>query len=196
MGLSVLQNGKIPIFLSEKQLQDLVDDSLEHSPCIVNLRNGLRKVGVLQLMTKLPVFLYLFRPSDTRLNVRNLVHLLEPKFAEEGSNTKRYQKEAYAAFYRYVKEVASGRRVTGSTTLTLNYILQFVCGADEEPVLGFSISPQIKFVSSSGCFLPSSNTCTNTLHLPSPTSTISLPSDDILFNLYDYAFGSTYFEII
>lgn len=111
-------------------------------------------------MTKLPMFLYLFRPSDTRLNVKNLVHLLEPKFAEEGSNTKRHQKEAYAAFYRYVKEVASGRRVTGSTTLTLNYILEFVCGADEEPVLEFSISPLIKFVSSSGCFLPSSNTCT------------------------------------
>ena len=144
-------------------------------------------------MAKLPVFLYLFRPSDRRLSVRNLVHLLEPKFAEEGSNTKRYQKEVYAAFYRYVKEVASGRRVTGSTTLTLNYILQFVCGADEEPVLGFSISPQIKFVSSSGCFLPTSNTCTNTLYLPSPTNTLSLPSDDILFHLYDYAFGSTYF---
>lgn len=159
-GLSVLQNGKIPTILSEKQVQDLVDDSLEHSPCIVNLQNGLRKVGVLQLMTKLPMFLYLFRPSDTRLNVKNLVHLLEPKFAEEGSNTKRHQKEAYAAFNRYVKEVASGRRVTGSATLTLNYILEFVCGADEEPVLEFSISPLIKFVSSSGCFLPSSNTCT------------------------------------
>ena len=196
MGLSVLQNGKIPTFLSEEQLQELVDDSSEHNPCIVNLRNGLRKVGVLQLMAKLPLFLYLFRPSSSKLNVRNLVHLLEPKFAEEGSNTKRYEKEAYAAFYKYMKELASGRRVTGSTTLTLNHILQFVCGADEEPALGFSISPQIRFVSSSGSFLPTSNTCTNTLHLPSPSSTVSLPSDDILFNLYDYAFGSTYFGII
>ena len=40
MGLSVLQNGKIPSFLSEEQLQELIDDSSEHSPCIVNLRNG------------------------------------------------------------------------------------------------------------------------------------------------------------
>lgn len=95
--LSVLQNGKIPTFLSEKQLQDLIDDSLDNSPRIVNLRNGLRKVGVLQLITKLVLFLYLFKPSDSRLNVRNLVHLLEPKFAVEGSNTKRYQKEAYTA---------------------------------------------------------------------------------------------------
>ena len=42
MGLSVLQNGKIPTFLSEEQLQELIDDSSEHNPCIVNLRNGLR----------------------------------------------------------------------------------------------------------------------------------------------------------
>ena len=170
MGLSVLQNGKIPTFLSEEQLQELIDDTSDHSPCIVNLRNGLRKVGVLQLMAKLPLFLYLFRPSSSKPNVRNLVHLLEPKFAEEGSNTKRYEKEAYAAFYKYVKEVASGRRVSGSTTLTLNHILQFVCGADEEPALGFSISPQIRFVSSSGSFIPTSNTCTNTLHLQAAQS--------------------------
>ena len=196
MGLSVLQNGKIPTFLSEEQLQEVIDDSSGHSPCMVNLRNGLRKVGIQQLMAKLPLFLYLFRPSSAKFSVRNLVHLLEPKFAEEGSNTKKYEKEAYAAFYKYVKEVASGRRVTGSTTLTLNHILQFVCGTDEEPALGFSMSPQIRFVSSSGSFLPTSNTCTNTLHLPSPSSTVSLPSDDILFNLYDYAFGSTYFGII
>ena len=57
MGLSVLQNGKIPTFLSEEQLQKLIDDSTEHSPCIINLQKGLHKVGVLQLMQKLPVFL-------------------------------------------------------------------------------------------------------------------------------------------
>lgn len=135
-------------------------------------------------MAKLPLFLYLFRPSSTELNVRNLVHLLKPKFAGEGSNTKRYEKEAYAAIYKYVKEVASGRRVTGSTTLTLNHILQFVYGTDKEPALGFSISPHIRFVSSSGSFISPSNTCT-----------VSVPSD-VLFNLHDYAFGSTHFGII
>ena len=140
MGLSVLQNGKIPT-LSEEQLQELIDDSSEHSPCILNLRNALRKVGVLQLIAKLPLCLYLFRPSDSStLSVRNLVRLLEPKFAEEGSNTKKYQKEVYTAFYRYMREVAAGRRVNECTTVTLNHILQFVCGADEEPALAFFIS--------------------------------------------------------
>ena len=50
MGLSVLQNGKIPSFLSVEQLQKLIDDS----SCMVNLRNGLHKVGFQQLMAKLP----------------------------------------------------------------------------------------------------------------------------------------------
>ena len=118
---------------------------------------------------------HIFRSSDCRLNIRNLVRLLDPKFAEEGSNLKRYQKEVYTAFYRYIREVAAGRRVTGKTTFTLNHILQFTCGADEEPVLGFSIPPQIICVSSSGYFLPSSNTCTNTFNLPCPSSTASLP---------------------
>ena len=85
-------------------------------------------------MQKLPVVLHLSRPSDCRLNTRNLVRLLDPKFAEEGSNLKRCRKEVYTAFSRYIREVAAGRRVTGKTTLTLNHILQFTCGADEEPV--------------------------------------------------------------
>ena len=102
----------------------------------------------------------------------------------------------YTAFYRYIiREVAAGRRVTGKTTLTLNHILQFTCGADKEPVLEFSIPPEIIFVSSSGYFLPSSNSCTNTLNLPCP-STASLPSDNVLFNLYEHAFGSTHFGIV
>lgn len=75
MGLSVLQNGKIPSFLSEEQLQERIDDSSEHSPCLVNLRNGLRKVGVLQLMAKLPLFLYLFRPSSSKLNVKDFLSI-------------------------------------------------------------------------------------------------------------------------
>ena len=38
-------------------------------------------------------------------------------------------------------QVASGRRV-----INLSNILEFVTGATEEPLLGFSIKPSIKFV--------------------------------------------------
>ena len=63
--------------------------------------------------------------------------------------------------YRYIKEVYGGRRVVGSTDINLNRILQFTCGADEEPALAFTIQPEIKFVSSMGYFVLTANTCSN-----------------------------------
>ena len=133
MGLSVLQNGKIPQYIPEEVLNAIVQGT-SLSPCINNLQNGLRKVGILQLMTSLPIFLYLFRPSDASgLNVKKLTHLLAPTF-EEGSNSRTYQKEVHNAFMRYIREVYAGRRTMGSVSLTLGHILQFVCGTDKEPV--------------------------------------------------------------
>ena len=60
--------------------KELIDDSSEHSPRIINLQKGLHKAGVLQLMQNLPAFPYLFRPSDCKLNIRNLVRLSDPEF--------------------------------------------------------------------------------------------------------------------
>ena len=76
-------------------------------------------------------------------------------------------------------------------TLTLGHMLQFVCGTDEEPV--FARSPKIEFVEFYTYFLPTANTCINVLNFPHATTTESLPSDEVLFNLYDYAFSSSYF---
>ena len=45
-------------------------------------------------------------------------------------------------------------------------------------------------------FLPKSHTCSNTLHLPRGSATLPLPSDENLFNIYDYAFKNTYFGIV
>ena len=47
----------------------------------------------------------------------------------------------YGKFVKYVREVASGRRVT-----SLENILEFVTGASEEPTLGFDRQPCIEFV--------------------------------------------------
>lgn len=196
MGLSVLQNGKIPQFLPEEILNTIVDEA-SLSPCITNLRKGLCKVGILQLMVNLPQFLHLFRPSDaSALTVKKLVHLLNPSFSDEGSNARKHQKEVYNAFVRYIREVSAGRREAGSVTLTLGHILQFVCGTDEEPMLGFAKCPEIHFVEYHNAYLPSANTCINVLNLPRPSITSNLPPDEVLFNLYDYSFGSAYFGIV
>ena len=196
MGLSVLQNGKIPQFIPENMLQEIVQGP-SSSPCISNLQKGLSEVGILQLMMNLPPFLYLFRPSDASgLNVKKLTHVLTPSFDEEGSNSRKHQKDVHNAIVRYIREVHAGQREMGSVTITLGHILQFVCGTDEEPVLGFARSPKIRFVQFQESFIPTANTCINVLNLPYPTVMNRLPSDDDLFKLYDHAFVSLYFGIV
>ena len=166
MGLCVLQNGKIPQFIPEEMLQELVKGP-SLSPCVKNLQAGFQKTGVLQLLEKLPQLLHLFRPSAVAAfpNFKKIIQLLSPQFAEEGTNTRKYQKEVHNAFIRYAREVAAGRRGTSKITLTLGHILQFVCGTDEEPCLGFAKLPEIHFVEVDQSFLPTANTCVNILYL-------------------------------
>ena len=80
--------------------------------------------------------------------------------------------------------------------VTLPHILRFCTGDDEEPVLGYSISPSIVFVESLTGFLPTANTCINRMKLPRATHSCPLPPVEDLHNLYDYAFSSAYLGII
>lgn len=195
MALSVLQNGNIPRFLSEDQLQE-VFGSGQPSECLGKLRSGFEKVGIYQIANALPTFLHLFRPSPaSMLSRRKLLDLFKPQFSEVGSNARTDENSTYQAFLRYVQEAASGRR----ESVSLSHILQFATGTDEEPPLGFSIPPTIEFPQSEGSsawsFLPMANTCSNTLHLPRCVSSqnCQLPDDKELFQMYDYAFCSSFF---
>ena len=63
----------------------------------------------------------------------------------------------------------------------MGHILQFVTGTDEEPPLGFGIAPHIEFVEKARegtnyPFLPTANTCGNTLYLPRRPGESLLPS--------------------
>ena len=85
---------------------------------------SMSKVGILQLIVTLPLFLYLFRPSvASGLNVKKLMHLLTSVSDEEGSNSCKNQKHVYNAFLRYIREVYARRRVADSTTITLGILL-------------------------------------------------------------------------
>ena len=197
LALSVLQNGNIPRFLSEDQLQE-VFGSGQPSECLGKLRSGFEEVGIYQIANALPTFLHLFRPSPaSMLSRRKLLDLLKPQFSEVGSNARTNENSTCQAFLRYVQEAAYGRR----ESVSLSHILQFSTGTDEEPPLGFSISPTIEFPQSEGSsawsFLPMANTCSNTLHLNLPRCVSSqncqLPDDKELFQMYDYAFCSSFF---
>ena len=90
LNLWVLESFKMVKFhtIPEEVLNEIVQGS-SLSTCIKYLQKGLQKVAILQLMMRLPIFLYLFRPSDrTGLSVKKLTHLLVPTFNEAGSNSR------------------------------------------------------------------------------------------------------------
>ncbi len=192
MALSILQNGTVPRFLSPDDLQELFMGE-DPSKCLKSLRKGFAKVGLYQIGKALPTFVNLLHPSNVSLlSRRKLLHLLTPKFSEDGSNARSDENITYQSFVRYAQAAASGMR--GSTTL--NHILQFVTGADDEPPLGFGLSPSIVFTEvdnySPWSFIPSANTCANTLYLPRCVST-RYPLPQELFDIYDMAFANAYF---
>ena len=139
MGIALLQNGQLPTFLPISVIDDLVSSTTDC--CIVNLQRGLDVFGFFKIFQKVPVLLHLVRPTTHKLAARMLLNLLSPKFSEEGSTCYLREKQVYALFVKYVREVSSGRR----DGITLNNVLVFVTGASEEPVLGFVLHPSIKF---------------------------------------------------
>ena len=142
--IALLQNGQAPRYFSEELLNDIfVSDELASSKCVLKLRQGLDTLGIHMFARKFPMFLYLLRPpqNNAKLTVPLILHLLKPTFSEEGSNSLKYEKAVYSKFVKYLRDVASGRRVT-----TLENILEFVTGASEEPLLGFTQQPSIHFM--------------------------------------------------
>ncbi|XP_071147376.1 uncharacterized protein [Mytilus edulis] len=192
MALSILQNGSLPTFLMEEILNDLFASSDPESICSKNLRIGLDSLGLVRVGAILPMFLHLFRQRSTTLTLKAVIGLLRPVFC--CTNSRVFENVTYAAFMRYLRVVASGRR----TTLSLQHILEFVTGASEEPVLGFVQHPSIIFVQvrEDLTFIPTANTCGNCMTLPRASHEIPLPSDTQLFSLYDYAFLHTYYGLI
>ena len=141
-GIALLQNGHITRYFSEEMLQQVfISEDPNPAPCVVQLRKGLETLGIHVFARLVPLFLHLLRVSDTRITVKMLLHLLKPNFSEEGSYSLTYEKAVYSKLVKYVREVASGRRVP-----SLGNILEFVTGASEEPPLGFVQHPCIQFV--------------------------------------------------
>jgi hypothetical protein len=87
MALSTLQNGAIPMFLNEEDLQALFSPKTPTNLCIAKLQNGFDMLVLCQIGHCLPTFQNLFRASPAAsLTRRKLISLLQPKFSEVGSN--------------------------------------------------------------------------------------------------------------
>ena len=195
MAMSIIQNGPVPRFLEESILKELFE-AAEPSPCIAKLRLGFAKLGLYQIGKAVPIFIHLMRPSPAyELTRRKLISLLPPSFSEEGSNARRHEMETYERFQKYMREASSGRR----GGITLGKILQFATGVDEEPPLGFSFPPGIHFNVAANtnkwAFVPTANTCTQTMFLPRGAHECPLPLEEDLFDIYDNAFNNVYFGL-
>ncbi|CAB4037481.1 leucine-rich repeat-containing DDB_G0290503 isoform X1, partial [Paramuricea clavata] len=138
MALSTLQNGAIPRFLNEEDLQALFSPKTPTNLCIAKLQNGFDMLGLCQIGHCLPTFQNLFRAAPA-------ASLTRRKLTEVDSNAYRRENEIYALFAKYTRKAASGQR--GS--VTLEHILQFATCSDEEPLLGFAVHPCIEFVDAS-----------------------------------------------
>ncbi|CAB4021455.1 leucine-rich repeat-containing DDB_G0290503 isoform X1, partial [Paramuricea clavata] len=177
MALSTLQNGAIPRFLNEEDLQALFSPKTPTNLCIAKLQNGFDMLGLCQIGHCLPTFQNLFRAAPA-------ASLTRRKLTEVDSNAYRRENEIYALFAKYTRKAASGQR--GS--VTLEHILQFATCSDEEPLLGFAVHPCIEFVDAS-FESNSSNTCANTVYIPKCSDN----NEEELFHAYDCAFASAYF---
>lgn len=193
LGVAVLQNGQMPSFIPEKILNGVINS--DSNPCIKKLCEGLEMTGLTTIIKEFPMMLHFFRPgAQKKVNFAKLKCLLKPTFSETGSNALLKEKEVYALFNKYLREVFAGRRNTDTGKLDLGAILEFVTGASEEPVLGFVIEPTIKFVLPiQSSFFPSSHTCSNVLILPRGTLQDPIPTEERLFEIYDCSFGQRFF---
>ena len=141
IGVTLLQNGQLPTLLPLDIIEKLVITPNEDK-CIANIQKGLNKFGLTRIFQRKPILLHLLRPNNISLSAKMLLNILNPVFAPEGSTAHSKEKEIYALFVKYVRQVASGRRAP----LNLSSILVFVTGSAEDPVLGFAIQPTITFV--------------------------------------------------
>ncbi|PFX14012.1 hypothetical protein AWC38_SpisGene21869 [Stylophora pistillata] len=108
VGLSILQNGKMPHFLEEDILQEIFSSSpMSPNSAIQHWRNGLKCLGIHQIGCQLPMFWYLLRRDPNhKLTVKQLVQLLKLDFSLEGLNSHSLENKVYAAFVKYLREVA------------------------------------------------------------------------------------------
>lgn len=194
MALSLLQNGTLPRLFSPEIIEEVfkTEDHISTTcrPFVKDLRKGLDGLGIYTIIKQLPVLIHLFTAnSAVNLTFRLLTNLLKPMFSLEGSNRRREETRVYSKFLKYLREAGSGRRPSD-----LRSVLRFTTSAEEEPCLGFALQPSISFVESSS-FLPTANTCINRLNLNIPSEGNELPPDDILFNLFDFAFCNNFYGL-
>nr|XP_011421014.2 uncharacterized protein LOC105323641 [Crassostrea gigas]XP_034302225.1 uncharacterized protein LOC105323641 [Crassostrea gigas]XP_034302226.1 uncharacterized protein LOC105323641 [Crassostrea gigas] len=188
LALSMLQSGPLPRVLSASLVEEVFNNSSPRA-FVHDLRRGLDALCLYELACHLPTFIHLFTPRDRqKITLKLLTSTIKPQFSPEGSNRRQKESKIYAKYVKYLREAASGRR----GDVTLAKILRFCTGSEEEPPLGYQIQPTMEFVERQS-FLPTGNTCINKMQLTIPVN--EEPTEDALFNFFDFAFCNSYFGL-
>ena len=122
------------------------------------------------------------------VQTRSVLGLVHKRTAVSWRETKCNHKAQFNV--TSIRDLSGGQR---GDHISLNHILRFVTGVEDEPVLGFSMAPSIAFADVEDSFLPTANTCINCLTLKRPTVGTPLPTTEVLYNVFDYAFSNAYF---
>jgi hypothetical protein len=79
IAVAMLQNGQLPVFLSDEILNDLLSSRNCSNSCIYQIQRGLEKLGMLSVLMQLPTLVYLLRPGvQPKVNVHKLLQILKP----------------------------------------------------------------------------------------------------------------------
>ncbi|XP_013390744.1 uncharacterized protein LOC106159097 isoform X2 [Lingula anatina] len=181
-GLSMLQGGPCPTFV-----EYILDKESKHHK---QFMSGLRRVGIIQLMEKLPTLRMIFKESNASLTFPKIQRLLKAEFSAPQSSRRREEEHVYGQFLRYLREVAGRRK-----SVTLGHILAFCTGAREIPSLGFPSDITLTFSIGTESMLPTASTCIMQMNLKIPALGVERPPQEFIYNLWDLAFSNTFFGL-
>ena len=100
--ISLIQNGPVPRYFSEEQVDQIfVQNGPCTSKCVLEFQRGLDRLGIHQFSQHLNQFISIFRHRQERLTVKSFIQLFPPQFSEEGSNKLQFEKIVYNKFIKY-----------------------------------------------------------------------------------------------
>eukprot|EP00731_Ephydatia_muelleri_P016024 Em0009g448a len=138
---------------------------------IDQMMEGLNEHGLLSLMKKYPECARVMLSNATEvLTAAAMIDLFQVEYSSCGSNNRQKEEASIIMFYDYLQDIEDGKVFLSTeptkVQMALEKVLQFTTGSRSIPPLGFDSSPTINFCHDPAVTLPTSNTCSMSITLP------------------------------
>eukprot|EP00731_Ephydatia_muelleri_P016139 Em0009g563a len=104
------------------------------------------------------------------LTAAAMIDLFQVEYSSCGSNNRQKEEASIIMFYDYLQDIDDGKVFLSTeptkVQMALEKVLQFTTGSRSIPPLGFDSSPTINFCHDPAVTLPTSNTCSMSITLP------------------------------